>query len=290
MTEPGGRSSAGRFTTLDHDGLGFEVFDEGPIDGEVVVLLHGFPERSTCWREVGPLLHAAGYRTVAMDQRGYSPRARPTGGRRDYRVELLAGDAAALLALVGRGAPVHLVGHDWGAIVAWATAQSRPDLVRTLTAVSVPHPAAFLAAMTRSTQALKSWYMVFFNLPRAAEALAARRGGLFDKLLRRTGMTREDVERVHREVVDTGALPGALGYYRALPFLDRRATGRTVRVPTTMVWSDGDTALDRAGAEATADHVDAPYELVVLAGVSHWVPTQAPQALADAILARAGSV
>ena len=281
---------AGRITTLEHHDLVFDVVDEGPIDGEAVVLLHGFPERSTCWRDVAPLLHAAGYRTVAMDQRGYSRRARPTGGRRDYRLELLAGDAAALLLRVGGGRPVHLVGHDWGAIVAWATTQTRPDLVRTLTAVSVPHPAAFLASMTRSTQALKSWYMAFFNLPRAAEALAAKQGGLFDTLLRRTGMTREDVERVHREVVDTGALPGALGYYRALPFLDRKASGRPVRVPTTMVWSDGDTALDRKGAEATAEHVDAPYELVVLTGVSHWIPTQAPQALAEAIVARAGSV
>jgi len=281
---------AGRITTLEHHDLVFDVVDEGPIDGEAVVLLHGFPERSTCWRDVAPLLHAAGYRTVAMDQRGYSRRARPTGGRRDYRLELLAGDAAALLMRVGGGRPVHLVGHDWGAIVAWATTQTRPDLVRTLTAVSVPHPAAFLASMTRSTQALKSWYMAFFNLPRAAEALAAKQGGLFDTLLRRTGMTREDVERVHREVVDTGALPGALGYYRALPFLDRKASGRPVRVPTTMVWSDGDTALDRKGAEATAEHVDAPYELVVLTGVSHWIPTQAPQALAEAIVARAGSV
>ncbi len=275
-----------RMRALKHAGLRFDVHDEGPLDGEVVLLLHGFPERSTCWREVAPLLHAEGYRTVAMDQRGYSEGARPPR-RRDYQVTELAGDVEALAACFG--GPVHVVGHDWGAVVAWTVAARRPDLVRTLTAVSVPHPTAYLSSVVRSRQFLKSWYMLLFQLPRLPERLARRAGGPVDRLLGKTGMTGSDVERFRDEIVDSGAFPHALGWYRAMPFLDRSLLGRKVTVPTTLVWSDGDSAIDRAGVDRTPEYVDAPYALVVLEGVSHWIPTQAPQALAEAVLARVGA-
>lgn len=276
---------SGRISTYAHDGLVFDVVDDGPIDGEVVVLLHGFPERASSWRHVTPLLHAQGYRTLAPDQRGYSPGARPPR-RRDYRTSALVGDITALIDEVG--GPVHLVGHDWGALVAWATTLTRPDLVRTLTAFSVPHPTAFLRAAVTSTQGLKSWYMGFFQLPRVPEALAA--SGRMDQWMRGGGMTEADVERFDEEIVRYGAFPGGLAWYRALPFLDRSQVGRKVTVPTTMVWSDGDAFLARAGVDATERYVAAPYELVVLTGVSHWIPTQAPEAAAEAILERiAGS-
>src|SRR3954467_12967075 len=97
-----------RITTISNEGLTFDVLDEGPEDGTPVVLLHGFPERSTSWREVAPILHAAGLRTFALDQRGYSPGARP-GRRRDYRFSLLCGDVVALIEQIG--SQVHLVGH-----------------------------------------------------------------------------------------------------------------------------------------------------------------------------------
>ena len=275
-----------RLTALKHAGHRFAVLDTGPLDGEVVVLLHGFPERSTCWREVAPLLHARGYRTVAMDQRGYSEGARPRR-RRDYRSTELAGDVEALAACFG--GPVHLVGHDWGAVVAWIVAARRPDLVRTLTAVSVPHPTAYLASMVRSRQLLRSWYMFFFLLPWLPELAGRRPGGLLDRMLRATGMSDDDLERFRTEIVDSGALPHALGWYRAMPFLDRGLLGRRITVPTTMVWSDGDSAIDRAGVDRTPPYVDAPYDLVVLEGVSHWIPTHAPEALVAAVLARIGA-
>lgn len=285
MTE----TTSGRISTVARDGLTFDVLDEGPADGELVVLLHGFPERATSWRHVAPLLHAQGYRTLAMDQRGYARGARPRR-RRDYRVRELVGDVLALVdAAAGSTRSVHVVGHDWGAIVAWGLAQEHPDRVRTLTAVSVPHPMAFLKAMTRSAQALKSWYMLAFQVPRLPELVIGRIGQASDSQLEASGMTREDVERVRREIVDDGALPGALGWYRALPLNDPRDLRRTVTVPTTLVWSDGDVAVGRWSAEHSGDWVDAPYRLVVLEGVSHWIPTQAPQALAEAILDRVGS-
>ncbi len=276
-----------RIRSYRHDDLTFDVLDEGPIDGDVVVLLHGFPERATCWRHVAPLLHAQGYRTLAPDQRGYSLGARPPR-RRDYASARLVDDVAALIDLVGGSA--HVVGHDWGAIVAWALTLAHPAKVRTLTAVSGPHPQAFLASLFTSRQGLKSWYMLVFNVPRLPERLAAKPGGVFDTMLRRSGMSRDDVARMRHEIIDDGALPGGLGYYRGLPFIDRTTARSSVVVPTTMIWSDGDDFLARAGVDRTERYVEAPYELVVLRGVNHWIPVQAPQACAEAILERIASV
>ncbi len=281
MTDPA------RISRYTHDGLTFDVRDTGPLDGDPVVLLHGFPERSSCWDLVTPLLHEQGLRTLAPDQRGYSPGARPQR-RRDYRTGHLAADVQALIDAVGR--PVHLVGHDWGAAVAWLVA-ARSRSVRTLTAVSVPHPVAFQKAMLSSRQGLDSWYMYLFQLPLLPEALA-RRGGLLETFLRRGGMDDAALARFRHEIVEYGALPGALGWYRA-QFLgggDAMPGGVKVRVPTTLVWSDGDVAIARKGVDLTPQFVDAPYTLEVLEGVSHWIPTQEPERLAAAVLARIRSV
>jgi pimeloyl-ACP methyl ester carboxylesterase len=272
-----------RITRFQNDGLTFDVRDEGPLDGTPVVLLHGFPERSTSWRHVAPLLHARGLRTYAPDQRGYSPGARPPR-RRDYAAGALVRDALALIETIGTA--VHLVGHDWGAAVGWGVTMTRPGRVRSWTAVSVPHTGAFAASLLTSTQGLKSWYMGLFQLPGLPELSARWAGGPFDQAMRASGMTQDDVARFRTEIVEYGALPGGLAWYRAIPFTSPGAARRQVTVPTTMVWSDGDTAIGRAAVDATAAWVDAPYDLVVLEGVSHWIPTQAPDALADAILAR----
>ena len=270
-----------------HDGLSFDVRDEGPLDGDPVVLLHGFPERASCWQHVTPLLHAEGLRTYAPDQRGYSPGARPPR-RRDYTMHKLEADVVALIETIG--GPVHLVGHDWGANSGWLVAMHRPDLLRSWTAVSVPHPAAFRHAMFTTRQAFSSWYMGAFQTPRLPERLAAKEGGRFDRELRKGGMTRDEVARFRREVVDHGALPGGLNWYRAMPFTKQGVLRGRVTVPTTLLWSDDDVAITRIPVDRCADHVDGPFELRVLQGASHWIPTQHPQAVADAVLSRIGSV
>lgn len=273
----------GRLTSYANDGLTFDVVDAGPLDGTLVVLLHGFPQRASSWEQVTGILNHNGYRTIAPDQRGYARGARPRG-RRAYRASRLAGDVEALVTELGTG-QVHLVGHDWGAAVAWAVAVRRPDLVRTLTTVSVPHPGAFLASFRRSDQARRSWYMLFFQLPFLPEL--AGRLGLLERSMARTGMTPPMLARVRSEIVDDGALPGALGWYRALPFTRLRELRRRVDVPVTHVWSDGDQALSRVGAELTAAYVVGDYELRVLEGVSHWIPDEEPVRLAAIIEARA---
>ena len=273
-------------TTYTHDGLQFDVLDGGTLDGPPVVLLHGFPQRASSWDAVAARLHEQGFRTLAPDQRGYSPGARPSG-RRAYAVPHLVGDAAALIDAAGRG-PVHLVGHDWGAVVAWTLAAQRPELVRTLTTVSVPHPQAFARSMLRGRQLLRSWYFLPFNVPGLVEQVADRAPRRFAAMLEGAGMSPAMADDVRTGIVEYGALPGALSWYRALPLSRPAGVGR-VRVPTTHVWSTGDTALDRSGAELTAAWVDAPYRLEVLDGVSHWIPEQAPDALAAIIAARAAS-
>jgi len=289
MTAPAPGSGAGpaRITSYQRSGLTFDVLDDGPLDGTPAVLLHGFPERATCWRDVAPLLHAAGVRTYAPDQRGYSPRARPFG-RWSYRIGALGDDAIALIEEIGQ--PVDLVGHDWGAIVGWSVAARRPDLVRSWTAVSVPHPMAFLRAVATSSQGLKSWYMLLFQVPLLVDLVGRFVPQVLLRSLKQIGMTSAEVARCRREILEYGALPGGLAWYRALPLMGSAARDTDVTVPTTLVWSDEDAALGRRGTELTPPHVSGPYEFVELSGVSHWIPTQAPEALASAILERRASV
>lgn len=276
---------AARLTTYTHDGLTFDVRDEGPVDGPVIVLLHGFPQTSTSWEGVVPHLHAAGFRTLAPDQRGYSPGARPRR-RSDYRLDHLVDDVVALVEATGDEA-VHLVGHDWGAAVAWSVAASRPDVVRTLTAVSVPHPRAMMQALRTPAQLRKSWYMGAFQLPWLPERLLS--GWWGDRFLRGALMSRASIERFHDEIVGGGALHSALGWYRAMLLSTPRGLGRRVRVPTTHVWSDRDSALGRHGAELTASFVEADYRFAVFEGASHWIPDEEPERLAREVLRRVGS-
>ncbi len=269
-----------RITEFRNDGWTFPVTDGGPLDGQVVVLLHGFPQTSTSWDPVSERLHASGYRTLAFDQRGYAQTARPRG-RRAYRMSRLVSDVAALIDVAG--APVNLVGHDWGAAVAWSVAAARPELVRTLTAVSVPHPSAFLGSMLVSSQLLRSYYIGVFQLPRLPEFLCRRRG-LSDRMLAGIGMTPDQAGRVRTEVFDSGALTPSINWYRAMPFVSPHYI-RKVSAPTTYVWSTGDTALSRRAATLCERFVTGPYRFEIVEG-SHWIPEERPDFLATLIADR----
>ena len=273
-----------RIARYTHDGLEFDVLDQGPLDGPIVLLLHGFPERAASWSAVMNELNEAGFRTIAPDQRGYSPGARPKR-RRDYRVGALVNDVVALIDEIG--APVHVVGHDWGAMIAWVTAGRRPDLVSSLTAFSVPHPGSFMTALLTSRQILHSWYFAFFQLPVLPEKWMTRPGQRAEKWYEKSGMNADDLERTRADVVDYGALPYAVTWYRGLPFSNPGIGRLRITVPTSMVWSDGDTFIGRSAIERAQQYVDARYTLTVLAGVTHWIPTQAPTEAAQAIIANA---
>lgn len=266
---------------VDVGDLVFDVRTDGPEDGRPVLLLHGFPETSLCWATVTPLLARAGLRTYAPDQLGYSPGARPqeTG---DYALPALAQVTADLMTALD--VPVaDVVGHDWGANVGWALAGWHPDRVRTLTAVSVPHPTAYtLAYRADPEQRERSAYIRLFWQPERAERVLLEDGA---RRLRRLldGVPAESVEEYVAHLSAPGALTAALDWYRAM---SSSTPVDPVGVPTTYLWSDGDVAIGPTAAEACADQVTGDYRFVELPGVSHWVPEQAPEAVAQAVLDR----
>ena len=268
------------------EGLTFDVRDAGPPDGDPVVLLHGFPQDSTAWDGVAPLLAERGLRTLAPDQRGYSPMARPRG-RATYRLRETTRDVLALLDAAGL-AGAHVVGHDWGGLVAWALGAWHPERVRSLTVLSTPHPGGLLRALGTSTQGLQSAYIAFFQLPVVPEALLLPRGGAaLRRALLRSGLPEQHADRYVRRMREPNALSAALGWYRALPWSSLDPVG-TVGVPTLHLWSTGDQALNRAGIEASRRFVDAPYRLEVLAGLPHWIPEVAPERVADLVAGHCG--
>jgi pimeloyl-ACP methyl ester carboxylesterase len=260
----------------------FDVVDAGPGDGPVVVLLHGHPQTNAAWEEILPRLTVRGYRCLAPNQRGYSPGARPKR-RRDYRMSELVGDVAALIDAIGVQ-NVHLVGHDWGALVAWAVAAQHPGRIRTLSALSGPHPTALQMAMISSRQGIASWYAYAFLVPWLPERFYLGKdgkGARLARMLQAGGQRAELAERDVRAMAEQGAYTAALNWYRAAPYSGR--TGR-VTVPTMFVWSDGDKYILESAARRSGRYVTGHYRFELLGGGSHWIPDQQADAVADLLL------
>jgi pimeloyl-ACP methyl ester carboxylesterase len=261
--------------------LTFDVIDAGPTDGPVVVLLHGFPEINAMYLPVIERLTAQGYRCLAPLQRGYSAGARPKR-RRDYRADDLVGDVLRLIDISG-AQRVHLVGHDWGAGVAWYFAQQAPDRLHTLTALSVPHPAAFLKAVATSRQALSSWYMLFFQLPWLPERILLNRRMVQGFIRSKPGPVAL-AEAEMGLMREPGAMTAALNWYRAMGLSNPRKFAKKVTVPTMYLWSDDDIALKEKGARLCADYVVGEYRYEEFKGVSHWVVDERPDEVTDLLL------
>jgi pimeloyl-ACP methyl ester carboxylesterase len=275
---------------IDVGDLTFDVRADGPDDGRPVLLLHGFPQTSASWAAVTPLLTQAGLRTYAPDQLGYSPGARP-GEVGAYSAQNLAQVTCDLMTELGLPR-ADVVGHDWGANVAWTLAAWHPDRVRSLTAVSVPHPAAYTAAFRADPeQKERSAYIrLFWQEGKAEEVLLADDARRLRRMLSgsdgETGVPAEAIDEYVAVLSAPGALTAALNWYRAMSSGNRVDR---VEVPTTYVWSDGDVAIGRTAAEACANYVTGDYRYVELPGVTHWIPEQAPEELAAAILDRVAS-
>ncbi|MDH6116801.1 pimeloyl-ACP methyl ester carboxylesterase [Kitasatospora sp. GAS204A] len=249
----------------------FDALVAGPADGELVLLLHGFPEFADCWTEQLDALAAAGYRALAVDQRGYSPGARPETVE-EYAVEKLVADALGFADALG-AERFHLVAHDWGGLVAWALAWAHPERLRSLTVLATPHPEALYRALTGDgDQRERSQYVRHFRLP----GHVAELGLLADdaatlRALYRGALSPELIESNVKRLTEPGALTGGINWYRALNE-ELRVPAGEITVPTLFVWGTEDRALGREAAELTADHVKAPYRFVALEGATHWLP------------------
>jgi pimeloyl-ACP methyl ester carboxylesterase len=247
----------------------------GPVDGRLVLFLHGFPQTSWSWRHQLDALGDRGYRAVAFDQRGYSPGARPEG-LEHYRMDHLIADVVAVADYFG-GHRFDLVGHDWGGAVAWQVGGRYSDRLRSLTVVSTPHPRALTTALRSddADQASRSSYMDFFRQPDVPEqAFLADNGNGLRNLFLSSGLDAGEVEEYVRVLTQPYAMTAALNWYRAASIGDVTGMGE-VTAPTLYVWSTNDVALGREAAEATAEHVAGPYRFEVLEDISHWIAEEA---------------
>src|SRR3954451_15602591 len=260
----------------------FDALAAGPEDGPPVLLLHGFPEDARQWDHQLAALASAGYRAVAFDQRGYSPGVRPAQVA-DYGPEALVGDVVAVADALG-GTQFDLVGHDWGAAVAWMTAAAHPGRLRTLTTVSTPHGAALVEALRSDPdQRRRSAYFELFRTPGAAE-----RALLDDGELRRlyAGLPAHRIEDYVARFSQPGALTAALNWYRAMRPPANRGP---ITTPTLYVWSTGDAFMGETAARGVERHVAGPYRFEILEGVSHWISEEAPEVLSALVLDHLGS-
>ena len=266
-------------------GLAFRALATGPADGRLVILLHGFPQSAGEWRAQLGALGAAGYRGFAPDQRGYSPGARPPGVEA-YGIDSLVMDVVNLCDALG-AQEVDLVGHDWGAIVAWVVAARHPDRLRTLTAVSVPHPEAFADAYAspESRQREMSAYIdVFRSEGGAGESmLGGEDGEGIGRMFEGAGLDPAAAAEHAAVLGEPGALTAGLNWYRAThPTLMRGVP--PVSVPTLFVWSTLDPAVSREAAEGCARYVTGPFRYEVFEGVDHWIPELEADALSGLLL------
>jgi len=253
----------------------------GPEDAPPVVLLHGFPESWWAWhRHVDPL--AESFRVVVPDMRGYARSGKPEG-LEHYRLEALVNDVAGLVDAEGHDA-AHLVGHDWGGVVALSTALRRPERVRRLAMLNAPHPEAVLEQFTLR-QALRSWYVGFLQVPAVPERLlSAQDFALLERLFRETperddAYTDADVRRYKRGWRREGSLRAMVDYYRAFareqtPLLWRGREQRPVPAETLVLWGRRDRALGSHIPEVLRRELDATVRYYPEA--SHWLHAEYP--------------
>jgi len=255
---------------------------------QLIVMLHGFPECWWSWRHQLALIRdtpalAERYTAVAPDLRGYNETDRPSWG---YELDVLVQDVVELVRALGRRRAI-VAGHDWGGNIAWSLAIARPEIVERLIALNIPHPALFAAAIGKNwRQMLRSWYILFFQLPLLPE-LAIRANGyeFIERALRgmavdKSRFTDEDIRIFKSSIAAPGAATAAVNYYRALLRTGARGmfkgTGMRVPMPTLMVWGERDTALGKEltyGTERFAPDLRIRY----IPDCSHWVQQEQPE-------------
>ena len=252
----------------------------GDPGAPAVLLLHGWPDSHRLWRNQVPALTAAGFRAVAPDLRGFGDSDRPEDVAA-YGLAHILGDVVGVLDHLGIER-AHVVGHDWGAAVAWALAAFLPDRVDHLVALSVGHPAAFGAAGLPQRE--KSWYMLLFQF----EGVAERWLSDDDYANFRSWGRHPDTEGAIADLSRPGALTASLNWYRAnLPpvtLVEPALEVPPVARPTMGLWSKGDMALVEENVTGSAAHVTAQWRYERIDDAGHWIPLEAPDELTALLL------
>ena len=278
--------------TVETNGIELHVVTAGPEDGDLALLLHGFPEFWYAWHHQIPVLAEAGYRVVAPDLRGYNCSEKPDGVAA-YHIDELVGDVAGLIRAFDRET-AHIVGHDWGGLIAWQTAIDRPEVVDRLAILNAPHPSAFERALRGSLRQLgKSWYVAYFQLPVLPElGLGWNDFAVIDRLLgdgtvNADAFTDTDIDRYKLALARPGARTAALNYYRAMARRNAKLTLKQggvgdlpVHVPTLLIWGEQDDALDISLTSGLGEWVD-DLRVERLPESSHWVQFDAPEQVSE---------
>jgi pimeloyl-ACP methyl ester carboxylesterase len=257
-------------------------------EGPLVVLLHGFPEFWYSWRRQIPVLAAAGFHVVAPDMRGYDLSDKPQSWRA-YDAGLLADDIAGLIKSFGEK-DAYVVGHDWGAAVAYTVAMSHPEVVRRLAILNVPHTARMLEGFRTLKQLRKSWYMFFFQIPKLPEYLIGRDNFSFAKRSLRSdskdAFSDEDLEHYVEAWSQPGALTGMINYYRAAL---RRSPGKTlaqmrpIKAQTMVIWGMRDRHIGSELAEPAPEWVP-NVRMERIPEATHWVQHDAPERVNELLI------
>jgi pimeloyl-ACP methyl ester carboxylesterase len=252
------------------DGVGIEYQVTG--QGRPVVLLHGFPDSGRLWRHQVPAMAAAGFQVIVPDLRGYGRSGKPEAVEA-YSLPLLAGDVTAILADL-QITKAHVVGHDWGAALAWALASLAPEKVDHLVALSVGNPVTFLRTYE---QRQKSWYMLLFQFPGIAERWLTEDNWANS----RSWARHPDADQVIADLEATGSLTPGLNWYRAnIPpesWVGPPMQLPPVQAPTMGVWSTGDFALTEVQMTDSASNMAGPWRYERLDGLGHWLQLEAPE-------------
>jgi epoxide hydrolase 4 len=271
------------------NGLVMRVARAGAGD-RLVVMLHGFPESWYSWRHQLRAF-APRFDCVAPEMRGYGETDAPRGVK-NYRIEKLVGDIAGLIETLGYQHAA-VVGHDWGGAIAWATALIRPDRVAQLCVMNCPHPRKFVEQIrSNPRQMLRSWYMLFFQIPLLADTLIWARGsalvarGIRASAYNKAAFTAEDLTQFRATFRRPYSATAALNYYRALRRPDFLLTPpanhwlrRKIAAPTLLIWGEHDVALGKELTHGMEDLFTGPFTIKYLADSGHWVQQERPEAV-----------
>lgn len=255
-------------------------------DAPLILFLHGFPEFWYSWKHQLTAVAAAGYRAWAPDMRGYNTSDKPRGVWA-YHLNTLALDVEELLNAAGVEKAV-IVGHDWGANVAWRLAMDYTERVEKLVIMNVPHPARVSAAFAMPRQWVKSWYIPMMQTPWLPEAMMRRYPGVLAESIRLTAVHKEaftdaDIAQYRGAISQPGAIPAMLNYYRALVRWGFRLPIKPITAPTLIIWGEEDVALEKELTYGTERWVP-DFRIHYIPRCGHWVQNEAADEVNEVLL------